>query len=45
MGPLLTPVIRRGGGVEKKYQASIETTPGDVNDRILFQGLGGSPRR
>ena len=26
-----------------KYQASIETPPGDVNDRILFQDLGGSP--
>ncbi len=42
MGPLFTPSIRRGCGVLKKHQASIETAPGDVNDRIIFQGPGGS---
>lgn len=43
MDPLITPSIIRGG--VKKHQASIETPPGDVNDLIIFRGLGGRSRR
>ncbi len=44
MCPLFAPPILCDCGVAWKHLASIETLPGDVNDRIIFQVRPDLPR-